>query len=163
MITPSPPGGLSGMLSPGQTKPLGVSSTPGSFQVNTYFGIMQQKSGFFGVFCHFGFFFGFFYHFMATFGKGYQILDFTKSDIFGVFWPSQLLFATCCRYLAIVGESYQILDSRSSSMITPSPPGGLSGMLSPGQTKPLGVSSTPGSFQVNTYFGIFSDLQAILP
>jgi len=36
---------------------------------------------------------------------------------------------------------------RSSSMRTPSPPGGSSGMLSPGQTKPLGVSSTPGSFQ----------------
>ena len=35
-------------------------------------------------------------------------------------------------------------------MRTPSPPGGSSGMLSPGQTKPLGVSSTPGSFQVNT-------------
>ena len=39
---------------------------------------------------------------------------------------------------------------RSSSMRTPSPPGGSSGMLSPGQTKPLGVSSTPGSFQVST-------------
>ena len=41
---------------------------------------------------------------------------------------------------------------RSSSMRTPSPPGGT-GMLSPPSIKPLGVSSTPGSFQVCSFVG----------
>merc|ERR1712223_1051652 len=38
---------------------------------------------------------------------------------------------------------------RSSSMRTPSPPAGHSGLMSP-PAKPLGVSSTPGSFQALT-------------
>ena len=109
MRTPSPPGGSSGMLSPGQTKPLGVSSTPGSFQVNTYFGIFsdfqatltlcRQKSGVFGVFWPFWVFLGFFCHFLATFGQGYQILDFAKSGVLGVFL--KFFFGKFCNFLAL--------------------------------------------------------------
>ena len=158
MRTPSPPGGSSGMLSPGQTKPLGVSSTPGSFQVNTYFGIFsdfqatltlcRQKSGVFGVFWPFWVFWGFFCHFLATFGQGYQILDFAKSGVLGVFLKFFLgNFATFWHFLqlffATFGKGCKILDSRSSSMRTPLPLGDSSGLLSLGQT-------TPESFQVNT-------------
>ena len=61
-------------------------------------------------------------------------------------------------FLLILGLDFQNLTRnrpnfrmpRSSSMRTPSPPGGgpNSGLLSPPPNKPLGASSTPGSFQV---------------
>ena len=137
MRTPSPPGGSSGMLSPGQTKPLGVSSTPGSFQVNTYFGIFsdfqatltlcRQKSGVFGVFWPFWVFLGFFCHFLATFGQGYQILDFAKSGVLGVFLKFFFgeilqLFGTFCNFfLQLLGRAarFQIVGVHLWELLCP--------------------------------------------